>query len=180
MRGELDELSLAGGVGAFDEFAEREADPGDDNRPSFNTAMTVDALLGWGHLEDGVDIQFLFFFDLAIDLNFPGARAEFLGEFGGFVFLRRKFVVVVVVGDVFIGSNGLGGAERALLDAVDFGARQRYGRGRDDFAQTHASGRRGSGERRAGQKLAAVQIQALGSDFRRRNVWRFLDQHGNP
>ena len=108
--------------------------------------MTVDALLGRGHFEDRVDIEFLLFVDQAVDLYLPGAGAEILGELGGFVFVGGEFVIIVVVGDVFVGSDGLGGAERAFLDAVDLVARERNRRRRDDLAQAHAGGRCGSGD----------------------------------
>jgi hypothetical protein len=133
--------------------------------------MAVDALLGRSHLDDGVDVEFLLLVDQAVDFDFPGAGAEFLGELGGTVFVGREFVVVVVGGDVFVGSDRFGGAERALLDAVDFVSRERHRGRRDEFAQACAGGGCGSGERCAGQKLAAVQIQSAGSDFRETNIW---------
>ena len=67
--------------------------------------MAVDALLRRGHLDDRVHIEHLFLLYLAIDGDGPGTGLEILGQTGGLVFVGGKFVVVVVVGDVFVGRD---------------------------------------------------------------------------
>jgi hypothetical protein len=89
--------------------------------------MTVDALLGRSHLENGVDVEFLLLLHLAVDLDLPWPCAEILRQLSRFVFFSAELVVVVVVGYVFIRSDSLGGAEGALLNSIDFAPSERAG-----------------------------------------------------
>ena len=68
--------------------------------------MPIDALFRRGHLDDRVHVEHLLLLDLAVDGDRPRTRLEILGQPGGLVLVGRKFVVVVVVGDVFVGSDG--------------------------------------------------------------------------
>src|ERR1700688_4707140 len=179
-RGELHKFRLAGGIDALDQFAQREANPRHDDRPSFHTSMAVDTLFRTRHLEDRVEIEVLFLLHQAIDLYLPRTRAEILGEFCGPVLVSGEFVIVVVGGDVFVGSDGFRSAERALLDAVNLVSGPRCGRRRDDFAEPKTRDRCGSGERRTCEKLAPGEIQTSRCNFRGTNVFRFLDKHENP
>src|ERR1700721_322683 len=136
--GKLHELCFALRVDALDEFAQRKTYPGYDNGPAFFAAVPVNGFFGWGHFDDGVHVEFLFFVDQPVDLYFPRPGAEILGQVCRFFFLRGKFVVVVVVSDVLFGSNRLRSAERAFLDAVNLVAGLRYSRGIDALPQTRA------------------------------------------
>src|SRR5579864_111503 len=120
--------------------------------------MAVDPLLGRSHLDDRVHIQFLLFVDLAVDLHLPRPGAEILGEFGWSILVSGELVIVVVVGDVFVRSNGLGSTERTLCDAVNFVARKSDGGGCSQLAHAEASGNGGPGDGGACQELAAVQV----------------------
>ena len=179
-RGELDKLCFALRVDALDQLAQRKANPGYDDRPSFDAAVAVDALFWRRHLEDGVYVEFLLLVDQAVDLYLPGTRAEILGQSGGFVLVRRKLVVVVLVGDVFIGSDGFGRAERTFLDAVNLVAGLDDRRWRDDLAQTDSRRRGRACNCRASEKLAPVQAKIFRSDLRGRNVPCALNEHKNP
>ena len=140
--------------------------------------MAIDALFRRGHLDDGVHIEHLLLLDVAVDGDGPGTRLEILCQAGRLVLVGGKFVVVVVVGDVFVGRDRFGGGEWTLLDAVNLGVGLRHRRGRSYFAQAHSRRhRRCARQRRACQKLSPVQVQALRGDLGRWNVGRFLDQH---
>src|SRR5690348_1167965 len=79
-RCEFDKLCLARWIHPFDQFAQREADPGYDDRPTLYATMTVNALFWRRHLDDCVDIEFLLLFDQAIDLDFPRTGTEIFGS----------------------------------------------------------------------------------------------------
>src|SRR5580704_8380373 len=179
-RGELDVLRFTGWVHALDQFAQRKTNPWHHDRPAFDASMTIDALLGRSHLDDLVHIEFLLLVDQAVDLHLPRTRAEVLRQFGGLFLFGRELVVVVVVGHVFVGRDGLGGAERTLLDAVNLVSRENCGSRVNCFAKSNARGSSSSGNCSAGQKFAPVKVQALGSDLRRANVLRLLDEHQQP
>ena len=98
--------------------------------------MAVDALLGRGHLEDRVDVEFLLLVDQAIDFHFPRAGAEILGQLGRLVFFGGELVVVVVVGNVFVGRDRFGRAQGTLLDAVDLVPSERGGRRAKTISRT--------------------------------------------
>ena len=119
-----------------------------------------------------------FFLTLAVDGDRPGTRLEVLGQPGGFVLVSRKFVVVVVVGDVLVGSDGFSGREGTLLDAVNLRIGLRHGRRRSHFVQAHSGRhRRRARQRRTGQKLPPVQVKAFRGDLGGWNIGRLLDQH---
>src|ERR1700686_1923829 len=80
--GELDKLCFGQWFGALDQFAQGESDPGNNNGPSFDTAMAVDALFGSSHFYDCVDVEHLLFLDLAVDGHRPGTRLEIFCDVG--------------------------------------------------------------------------------------------------
>ena len=165
-RGKFHVLCLARRIDPLDQFAQRKADPGNDDRPSLYTAMAVDPLFRRRHLDYLVDIEFLLLFDKTIDLHFPGASAEIFSGVGGIVFVGRELVVVVVVSHVFVRRDRLCGAKRTLLNTVDLVSRQhRHGRN-DRFGKANAGDRCGSSHSSSRQKLPAVQIETLRSDLR--------------
>ena len=131
--------------------------------------MAVDALFGRGHFHDGVDVEHLLFLDVAVDGHRPGTGLEILGQVGGLVLVGGEFVEVVVVGDVLVGRFFFGGAERAFLEAVNFGVGLGGERGVGKIAEGDTGDGGRAGDRCAGEKVAAVQISSLRSNFRRRN-----------
>src|SRR5208283_4319227 len=74
--GEFDKLRAGEGIGALDQFAKGEADPGHYDRPAFDAAMAVDALFGSGNFDDGIDVEDLLFLDQAVDGYRPGTGLE--------------------------------------------------------------------------------------------------------
>ena len=82
--------------------------------------MAIDALFRNSHFYDRIYVQHLLFLDVAVYGHSPRAGFEILGQLGGFVFVGRKFVEVVVVGDILVGRFFFGGTERAFLETVDF------------------------------------------------------------
>src|SRR5208282_3300441 len=77
--GELDILCFGQWIGALDQFTQRKSNPGHDNRPAFDAAMTVDALFGGSHFYDGVDVEDLLLLYIAVDGHGPGTSLEILG-----------------------------------------------------------------------------------------------------
>ena len=77
--------------------------------------MAVNALLRRRHFDDRVDVESLFFLDRAVDGHRPRAGFEIFRQLRRLVFVGRKFVIVVVIGHVFIGRDGFGGAENELF-----------------------------------------------------------------
>src|SRR3954467_10669448 len=102
--------------------------------------MTVDALFRRRHFDNGVYVQHLLFLDLTVDGNGPRTRLEVLRYVGGLVLVGREFVIVVVIGDVFVGSDRLSGREWALLNAINLGVGLCHFRWRSELAQADASG----------------------------------------
>jgi hypothetical protein len=80
--------------------------------------MPINAFLGRGELNDRIDIEGLFVLHQPLDTDRPRPGFEILGQPRGRVLVSRKFMVVVVVGDILIRRDGFTGAELALLDAV--------------------------------------------------------------
>src|SRR2546429_941672 len=65
--GEFYKLCFGQWFSALDQFAQRESDPRNNNRPALDTAMAVDALFGSSHFYDRVNVVYLLFLDLAFD-----------------------------------------------------------------------------------------------------------------
>src|SRR5208283_6195221 len=149
--------------------------PGHNNRPAFDTAMTVDALFGGSHLHDRVDVEDLLFLYLAVDGHGPGAGLEIFGEFGWPLLVGGEFVEIVVGGDILVGCFLFRGAEGTFLEAVNFGVGLggERGLGKISEGDTGDGGRAGEGG--SGEEVAPVQISGFGSNFRRRNCRRFAD-----
>src|SRR5260370_33747550 len=134
--------------------------------------MGVNALFGSSNLYDCVDVEDLFFLDVAIDGYSPGTSLEILCEVGGFVLVGGEFVEIVVVRYVFIGCLFFCGAEGTFLQAVNLGVGAGGERRSDEFSKITEgdSGDGGrSGDRCSGEEVAPVQVGRLGSNFRRLN-----------
>ena len=119
--GELDKLCFGQRIGALDQFAQGKSDPGHDDRPALDAAMTVDALFGSSHFDDRVDVEHLLFLNLAVDGHRPGTGLEIPGQAGRLVFVGGEFVEIVVVGDILVGRFFFRCAEGTFLEAINFG-----------------------------------------------------------
>src|SRR4051812_5167488 len=98
--GELDELRFSERLNLLEQCTEREADPRNNHRPAFNTAMTIDALLERSKLHDGVEVERFRRLHVAIDFDRPRTRLELASQFGGAVLIGGELVIIVVVRDV--------------------------------------------------------------------------------
>ncbi len=143
--------------------------------------MAVYALLGRSHLDDFIHVEDLLLLDVAINGYLPGACFEILGEAGGLVLIGRKFVVIVVVGDIFKWGNFLGGGEWTFLESW-YGGQSRaavspHYRGRYQVADAKAGDGRRTGNCYACEEFSAVQIDSLGRDFGPFDVGSFFYKH---
>ncbi len=167
--GELDKLCFGQGAGPLDQLAQGKSDPGDDDGPALDTAMTVDALFGSSHLDDRVDVEHLLFIDVAVDGYRPGAGLEILCQTGRLVFVGGEFVEIVVVGDILVGRFLFRRAEGAFLEAINLGVGAGGERRSDQIAKItegHTGNGSRAGDRCAGEEIAPVQIGRFGSNFR--------------
>src|SRR5271156_488956 len=133
--------------------------------------MPINTFLWRGEFYDRVYVERLLSLPQPLNAPRPGSCFESLGQPSGLVFVRRKFVVVVVVSDVLIRRDGLTGAELALLNAGYL----RVGLGHHERVRELAQADAGSGRRRSGKKCSTVQVKILGSNFRGRNISQLFD-----
>jgi len=165
--------------GGFDELEngiERVADPGDHDGPAFDAAMAIDALFERGQLENFVQREFAGSFDFAFDRNSPRGGPEILRIFGGISLLAAELVEVVVVGDIVFGADFFVDRIVAFYSREFRGSVNRGGMP-EQCGQAFAGNGGSSGDTNSAQKIAAVQVNALGSDLRWSEFRCFLDEH---
>ena len=80
---ESDELGFFGGLGEFQDVAERIADPGNHDGPAFHAAMAINALFEWSELQNVVHAVLGGLFHFTFDGDGPRGSAEFAGVAGG-------------------------------------------------------------------------------------------------
>ena len=82
--------------------------------------MPVNSFFGRGELDDIIHAELEFLLDRAVNFDSPRPRLEIFCQAGRLFFLRGKFVVIVVMGDIVKRSDLLGRGESALLYAINF------------------------------------------------------------
>ena len=81
--------------------------------------MAINAFFRSSPFDDRVNVQLLLLLHEAINSDGPWTSLKVLRQPGRFVFIGRKLVIVVVIGDVFIRSDFLARRETAFLNAVN-------------------------------------------------------------
>src|SRR5581483_2953079 len=119
-RGELDELGLAQRFNLLQKSTQRKSNPGNYDGPAFHAAMTIDALLGSGQLENGIYVQFLLVLNQSLDADIPRSRTEFAGKLGRTVLIGGELVIVVICRDIAVRADLFVGTETAFLNSRDF------------------------------------------------------------
>src|SRR5688572_17440934 len=162
---ELHEARLRRGFDALDDIGQRNADPRNHQRPRFDAAEAVDALLEYVRLDEVFERVRGRLRDVPFDRDLPRARAESSGQLLRTVAgARVELIEVVETGDVIVGVGRCAGAERALAYTFKLATTLR----RDGPAESGPSGGGGPDRERGRGRLherAAVEIHLLWRDL---------------
>ena len=91
-----DELGVSPRLHTLDHIREREANPGDDHRPTLDTAMAINALLEREGLDEIIECIIGRLVDEAVNLQGPGFSGEGMGILARIAFTGAELVIVVV------------------------------------------------------------------------------------
>ena len=138
-----------------EQVAQWQAHPGNDHRPAFDAAQSVDAFLRRKFAQQPIDVDDARARDFAFDAQRPGMRVEVFRQGGDRALVRRILVEVVVAGD--------------LVPAVGLVVR----RGARRFARPCKRGRGEQGAR-LGDEPAALEIHAMRRELAGADVVRRL------
>ena len=127
-RDELDELGVVGRLDLLDQRAERKADPGNDHRPGFDAAQTIDALFERAQLHQARRCRMFWVFYFAFDRDRPRPRRQIFSILRRVAFVDAELVEIVVRSDVFERILLFIDAVRAFFDVRQFFAGVRSGR----------------------------------------------------
>ena len=157
------------GLGAGNHIRQREAPPRDHHRPRFHAAEAVHPVLHHRRFDEVLELVVAGLVAEAVHLDGPRPRNKGVGPPGRIRLVEAELVEVVVSGDFFPGVGLFVLGIRAGRIGV------RGGR-----AAPHERRRTEAG--RGTEKLAAVDVDALGGDFRGRDVALLLDpdDHSGP